>query len=267
MGTPGRLIDLLTKNPDFELDDISILVIDEMDCMLQKGFIDQVMQIFRALLQPQVLMFSATVSPSVEKTASLMARDLVHISEGTSSRPSGSVTQLAIWVEAKYKKKKLFDVLKSKQHFKPPAVVFVESRVGADLLSEEITLATGLKALSIHGEKGMKERREIIRVLLAGEVSVVVATGILGRGVDLWAARQVIIFDLPKSMDEYIHLVGRASRRGEKGSAIVLVSEDDRKLFEDLGRVLRSAGATVPREMGSSWNLTESQKKRKVGAR
>ncbi|KAI9176438.1 hypothetical protein LWI28_002829 [Acer negundo] len=81
VGTPGRLIDSLTKH-NVELDDTMIFVLDEVDCMLQKGFWDRVLQIFRALLQPQILMYSATISPDVEKMTSSMVKDIVHVSVG-----------------------------------------------------------------------------------------------------------------------------------------------------------------------------------------
>ncbi|KAJ6401181.1 hypothetical protein OIU84_016569 [Salix udensis] len=218
VGTPGRLIDLLAKH-DIELDDIMILVLDEVDCMLQKGFRDQVMQIFVALSQPQVLILTD---------------------------PSKAVKQLAIWVESKQKKQKLFDILMSKQHFLPPAIVYVGSRIGADLLTNAITVTTGLKALSIHGEKSMKERREIMRSFLVGEVPLVVATGVLGRGVDLLGVRQVIVFDMPNSIKEYVHQIGRASRMGEDGTSFVFVNEENKNLFPDLVEVLKSSGAVIP---------------------
>lgn len=144
--------------------------------MLQRGFRDQVMQIFRALSQPQVLMYSATISQEVEKITSCMAKDIIVISVGKPNRPSKAVKQLAIWFESKHKKQKLFDILMGKHHFMPP--------VGADLLSNAITVTTGMKALSMHGEKSMKERREIMRTFLVGEVPVIVATGVLGRGLN-----------------------------------------------------------------------------------
>ncbi|KAK6164251.1 hypothetical protein DH2020_001115 [Rehmannia glutinosa] len=270
VGTPGRLIDLLTKH-DFELDTISILVLDEVDCMIQRGFREQVMQIFQALSQPQVLMYSATVSKEVERVAGSMVKDLTLISVGKPNKPSEAVKQLAIWVESNKKKQKLFDILTSKQHFKPPVVVFVGSRIGADLLSEAITMATGIKALSIHGEKTMKERRDILRSFLVGEVTVIVATGVLGRGVDLLSVRQVIVFDMPNSMKEYVHQIGRASRMGENGTAIVFVNEENKKLFPELVEILKSSAAAIPRELAnsqyrvSSFSASKSQKKRKHG--
>ena len=270
VATPGRLIDLLSKH-DIELDDVFMLVLDEVDCMLQRGFRDQVMQIFRALSQPQVLMYSATTSLEVEKASSSMAKDLIVISVGKSNRPNRAVRQLAIWVESKQKKQKLFDILTSKQHFKPPVVVFVGSRLGADLLSEAITITTGLKALSIHGEKSMKERREIMSSFLVGEVPIMVATGVLGRGVDLLSVRQVIVFDMPNSIKEYVHQIGRASRLGEEGTAMLFLNEENKNLFPELLEILKSAGAAIPRELANSRyrsgsvNAGRGQKKRKHG--
>ncbi|XP_072982284.1 DEAD-box ATP-dependent RNA helicase 41 [Typha latifolia] len=269
VGTPGRLIDLLSKY-DVELSEVSLLVLDEVDCMLQKEFQDQVMQIFRALSHPQVLMFSATISQEVEKMANTIAKDLIYIYSGKPSRSSKSVKQIAIWVESKQKKKKLFEILMSKQHYKPPVVVFVGSRVGADLLSEAINVATGLRALSIHGEKTMKDRRDILRMFLMGEIPVIVSTGVLGRGIDLLKVCQVIIFDMPNSMDEYVHQVGRASRMGQEGTAIVFVNEGDKKLFRELVQNLKSAGAVVPRELANSKYLASTytvnnRNKRKYG--
>lgn len=251
VGTPGRLIDLLSKH-EMELDDISILVLDEVDCMLQRGFRDQVMQIFQAIPRPQLLMFSATIYPEVEKMARSMAKDLAFVWVGKPSTPSNSVKQMVIWVESKHKKQKLFEILSSKQHFRPPAVVFVASRLGADLLSEAITVTTGLKALAIHGEKDMKERRKSLQLFLSGEVPVMVSTGVLGRGVDLLKVHQVIIFDMPGSMEEYVHQIGRASRMGVAGMAIVFVNEEDKKLFKDLVQNLKTAGAAIPRELANS---------------
>lgn len=200
-----------------------------------------------------------------------MAKDIIVISVGKSNRPNIAVKQLAIWVESKQKKQKLFDILTSKQHFTPPVVVFVGSRLGADLLTEAITITTGLKALSIHGEKSMKERREIMSSFLVGEVPVMVATGVLSRGVDLLSVRQVIVFDMPNSIKEYVHQIGRASRLGEEGTAILFLNEENRNLFPELVEILKSSGAAIPRELANSRyrlgsvNVGRGQKKRKHG--
>lgn len=270
IGTPGRLIDLLAKH-EFELDNVVTFVLDEVDCMLQRGFRDQVMQIFRALSQPQVLMYSATVSQDIEKMAGSMVKDVAVISVGKPNRPNEAVKQLAIWVESKQKKQKLFDILKSKQHFCPPVLVYVSSRLGADLLADAITVTTGIKALSIHGEKPMKDRRDIMKSFLVGDIPIIVSTGVLGRGIDLVGVRQVILFDMPSSIKEYVHQVGRASRMGEKGNAIVFVNEEDKILFPELIKILKSSGAVVPRELANSryslgsFSCGKDSKKRRRG--
>jgi ATP-dependent RNA helicase DDX59 len=250
VGTPGRLIDLLMKH-NVDLSDVSVFVLDEVDCLLERGFRDQAMQIFQALSNPQVMMFSATLNSDVENMSNSLAKNVIQVSCGNPSRPNKSVKQVVIWVESKQKKQKIFEIIKSKKHFKPPAVVFVSSRVGADLLSEAITVATGLEVVSIHGEKTMNERRESLRRFLTGEASVVVSTGVLGRGMDLLKVHQVILFDMPNSIDEYIHQVGRASRMGEEGMAFVFVNEEDRRLFKDLVQFLKTAGAPIPRELAN----------------
>ncbi|GKV19036.1 hypothetical protein SLEP1_g29336 [Rubroshorea leprosula] len=270
IGTPGRLIDLLTKH-EISLDDVMVFVLDEVDCMLQRGFRDQVMQIFRALSQPQVLMYSATISQDVEKIASSLAKDIISLSVGKPNKPNSAVKQLAIWVESKQKKQKLFDILTSKQHFMPPVVVYVGSRLGADLLSNAITVTTGVKAFSIHGEKTMKERREIMRSFLVGEISVLVSTGVLGRGIDLFGVRQVIVFDMPNSIKEYVHQIGRASRMGGEGMAFVFVNEENKNLFPELVESLKSSGAVIPKELVNSqytvhpFSFGKGNRKRKHG--
>ncbi|KAL6604476.1 hypothetical protein ACP70R_042903 [Stipagrostis hirtigluma subsp. patula] len=251
VGTPGRLIDLLMKH-NVDLSDVSVFVLDEVDCLLERGFRDQAMQILQALSRPQVMMFSATLHSEVEKMSNSLAKNVIHISCGNPSRPNKAVKQVVIWVESKQKKQKVFEIIKSKQHFKPPTVVFVSSRVGADLLSEAITVATGFEVVSIHGEKTMNERRESLRKFLMGEVSIVVSTGVLGRGMDFLKVRQVILFDMPNSIDEYVHQVGRASRMGEEGMAIVFVNEEDRRLFKELVQILKTAGAPIPRELANA---------------
>lgn len=251
IATPGRLVDLLSKH-DIELDDVCMFVLDEVDCMLQQGFRDQVMQIIQALLNPQIMMFSATIPRDIEGFSSRILKNPLFISAGKPSVPNGAVKQTVIWVESKNKKQKLFDILKSSQHFRPPAVVFVNSRLGSDLLSDAIKCMTKLEVASIHGEKPMAERRQILKSFLTGELSVVVATGVLGRGLDLLKVSQVIVFDMPNSLQEYVHQVGRASRLGMPGSAIIFINNDDKALFKDFIPLLKMAGAPVPRELANS---------------
>ncbi|KAM3227680.1 hypothetical protein ACQJBY_059433 [Aegilops geniculata] len=206
VGTPGRLIDLLMKH-NVDLTDVSVFVLDEVDCLLERGFRDQAMQIFRALSCPQVMMFSATIHSEIEKLSNSLSNNMIHISCGNPGKPNKSVRQVVIWVESKQKKQKIFEIIKR----------------------------------------------------------------VLGRGMDLVKVHQVILFDMPNSIDEYIHQVGRASRMGKEGVAIVFVNEEDRKLFGELAQVLKTAGAPIPRELSNS-KFTSSvslgtDRKRKLSSR
>ncbi|KAI4983767.1 hypothetical protein ZWY2020_025633 [Hordeum vulgare] len=206
VGTPGRLIDLLMKH-SVDLTDVSVFVLDEVDCLLERGFRDQAMQIFRALSCPQVMMFSATIHSEIEKLSNSLSNNMIHISCGSPGKPNKSVRQVVIWVESKQKKQKIFEIIKR----------------------------------------------------------------VLGRGMDLLKVHQVILFDMPNSIDEYIHQVGRASRMGKEGVAIAFVNEEDRKLFGELAQVLKTAGAPIPRELSNS-KFTSSislgtDRKRKLSSR
>ncbi|KAJ7296191.1 hypothetical protein O6H91_12G076900 [Diphasiastrum complanatum] len=251
VGTPGRLIDLLSKH-DVSLEDVCMLVLDEVDCMLERGFRDQVMQIVQALYQPQIMLFSATIPPAIESFAATILKQPLLISAGRPSLPNKAIRQTVIWVECKSKKKKLFEILQSSNHFQPPAVIFVNSRMGADLLAEAIQTVTGLRAAALHGEKSMQERRHILKAFLLGEQPVIVATGVLGRGLDLLRATQVIIFDMPNSLEEYVHQIGRASRLGIPGSAIVFINNDSKVLFKGFIKLLRETQVFIPPELSNS---------------
>lgn len=101
---------------------------------------------------------------------------------------------------------------------------------------------------------------------------MIVATGVLGRGVNLFGVRQVIVFDMPNSMKEYVHQIGRASRMGEEGTAIVFINEENKRMFPELVEILKSSGAAIPRELAnsrymlSSLSTNRGYKKRKHGS-
>lgn len=126
--------------------------------MLESGFRDQVLQIVQALSTPQILMYSATIPSGIERFSSSLLKNPLLVSVGTPSQPNRAVQQTVLWVESKNKKKKLFEVLKSRVHYRPPVIVFVSSRMGSDILAEAIRSVTGIKAMSVHGEKSMKVR-------------------------------------------------------------------------------------------------------------
>lgn len=116
---------------------------------------------------------------------------------------------------------------------------------------------------------GLQDRRETMKRFLTGEISVIVATGVLGRGMDLLKVTQVIVFDFPSTIQEYIHMIGRASRLGNPGSAMVFLDNESKALFKELVALLRASGTAIPRELlnspylHSTYALAYNKKKRR----
>uniref|UniRef100_H2P0U1 RNA helicase n=1 Tax=Pongo abelii TaxID=9601 RepID=H2P0U1_PONAB len=202
IATPGRLLDII-KQSSVELCGVKIVVVDEADTMLKMGFQQQVLDILENIPNDcQTILVSATIPTSIEQLASQLLHNPVRIITGEKNLPCANVRQIILWVEDPAKKKKLFEILNDKKLFKPPVLVFVDCKLGADLLSEAVQKITGLKSISIHSEKSQIERKNILKGLLEGDYEVVVSTGVLGRGLDLISVRLVVNFDMPSSMDE-----------------------------------------------------------------
>ncbi|XP_011892145.1 PREDICTED: probable ATP-dependent RNA helicase DDX59 isoform X5 [Cercocebus atys] len=151
--------------------------------------------------------------------------------------------------------------VKDKKLFKPPVLVFVDCKLGADLLSEAVQKITGLKSISIHSEKSQIERKNILKGLLEGDYEVVVSTGVLGRGLDLISVRLVVNFDMPSSMDEYVHQVGRVGRLGQNGTAITFINNNSKRLFWDIAKRVKPTGSILPPQLLNSPYLHDQKRK------
>ncbi|PNI34608.1 DDX59 isoform 4, partial [Pan troglodytes] len=151
--------------------------------------------------------------------------------------------------------------VKDKKLFKPPVLVFVDCKLGADLLSEAVQKITGLKSISIHSEKSQIERKNILKGLLEGDYEVVVSTGVLGRGLDLISVRLVVNFDMPSSMDEYVHQIGRVGRLGQNGTAITFINNNSKRLFWDIAKRVKPTGSILPPQLLNSPYLHDQKRK------
>ncbi|KAG0283371.1 DEAD (Asp-Glu-Ala-Asp) box polypeptide 59 [Linnemannia gamsii] len=230
IATPGRLIDILAKHTDITFPNVFCLVLDEVDVMFSLGFGKQVKRILDILPNPphgrQSIVCSATISKQIQRLVEKHMENPLRIKIGdlkeqkqepqSTTRitdvflPSSKIKQTIMWVENDSKKKQLFSLLKDPKYYRPPVLIFVESRVGADLLASAIQArCPGVKAGSVHGDKSLEERASILKAIVEGELPVVVATGLLARGLNLKVAT-VINFDMAPSIPEYVHRVGRA---------------------------------------------------------
>ncbi|XP_036058885.1 probable ATP-dependent RNA helicase DDX59 [Onychomys torridus] len=261
IATPGRLLDII-KQSAVSLGGIKIVVVDEADTMLKMGFQQQVLDVLENVPGDcQTILVSATIPGSIEQFADQLLHNPVRITTGDKNLPCPSVRQIVLWVEDPGKKKKLFEILNDKKLFKPPVLVFVDCRLGADLLSEAVQKITGLNSTSIHSEKSQVERRDILKGLLEGDYEVVVSTGVLGRGLDLVNVKLVVNFDMPSSMDEYVHQVGRVGRLGQNGTAITFINNNSKRLFWDVAKRVKPTGSILPPQLLNSPYLHEQKRK------
>ncbi|XP_003410253.1 probable ATP-dependent RNA helicase DDX59 [Loxodonta africana] len=261
IATPGRLLDII-KQSAVELCSVKIVVVDEADTMLKMGFQQQVLDILENVPNDcQTILVSATIPTSMEQLASQLLQNPVRISTGEKNLPCSNVRQIILWIEEPSKKKKLFEILNDKKLFKPPVLVFVDCKLGADLLSEAVQKVTGLKCISIHSEKSQIERKNILKGLLEGDYEVVVSTGVLGRGLDLISVKLVVNFDMPSSMDEYVHQVGRVGRLGQRGTAITFINNNSKRLFWDITKRVKPTGTILPPQLLNSPYLHDQKRK------
>ncbi|XP_060088322.1 probable ATP-dependent RNA helicase DDX59 [Heteronotia binoei] len=261
IATPGRLLEIL-KQSFVQLHRIKIVVVDEADTMLKMGFQQQILDILENIPRDrQTLLASATMPFGTEQLASRLLQNPVKITIGEKNLPCSNVRQIILWVEEPSKKKKLFEILNDKKLFRPPVLVFVECKLGTDLLSEAVHKITGLQTVSMHADKLQTERTAILQGLLQDKYEVVVSTGILGRGLDLVNVKLVVNFDMPSSMDEYVHQVGRAGRLGQRGTAITFINNNSKKLFWDVVKRVKPTGTILPPQLLNSPYLHDQKRK------
>ncbi|XP_044156798.1 LOW QUALITY PROTEIN: probable ATP-dependent RNA helicase DDX59 [Bufo gargarizans] len=260
IATPGRLLEIISQNA-VNLGELKILILDEADTMLKMGFQQQVLEVLEnSSPDRQTVLVSATIPDSIERFAQQLLRDPVRITVGEKNQPCSNVRQIVLWVEEPSKKKKLFEILNDSKLFQPPVLVFVDCRLGADLLSEAVHKITELDCVAIHSEKSQSERTKILQGLLQGQYDVVVSTGVLGRGLDLVHVKLVVNFDMPSSMDEYVHQIGRAGRLGHRGTAITFINKNNKNLFWDLVKRVQPTGSLLPPQLLNSPYLQEQKR-------
>lgn len=267
IATPGRLIEIL-KQKAVQLDKVKVVVVDEVDTMLKMGFQQQVLEVLEQVpKEHQTLLASATIPAGTEELAARLVHQPVRIAIGERNQPCANVRQILLWVEEPSKKKKLFEILNDSKLYQPPVVVFVDCKLGADLLCEAVAKVTGLTTVAIHSDKSQWERNRILRGLLNGDFEVVISTGVLGRGLDLVNVRLVVNFDMPNTMDEYVHQVGRAGRLGHRGTAITFLNNNNKRLFLEVVNRVKPTGSILPPQLLNSPHLHEQQRRKRQKAK
>jgi ATP-dependent RNA helicase RhlE len=222
VGTPGRLLDLYDRKL-LKLNQVHTLVLDEFDRMLDMGFVHDVKKLVNAMTKRnQTMLFSATLEPSQKALIDGLLNDPVVVKINTGGTTSENVDQETIRVpEGKDKFEILASLFQDKTMDR--VIIFTETKRLADRLSKKLN-ETGIKSGLILGNKSQNFRNKTIEEFKNGTTRVLVATDVAARGIDVADVTHVINYQLPMSMDSYIHRIGRTGRAGKTGRAITFVN-------------------------------------------
>lgn len=244
--TPGRLIDILTMQSGklLSLQRVTYVVMDEADRMFDMGFAPQISAILAAVRPDrQIVLFSATFPKAIETLARKSLKYPVEVMVGGRSVASDHVKQYAELVEEEDKFLRLLQILGEQVEGTKKVIVFVDTQVRADSLFEQL-LRNGYSTLSLHGGKEQEDRDSTISDFKRKDgPSVLVATGVAGRGLDVMACSCVINYSAPNHLEAYVHQTGRTGRAGNHGVCYTFVnSTEEAKFAPVIARALVEAG-------------------------
>ncbi|CUH78846.1 DEAD/DEAH box helicase [Tropicibacter naphthalenivorans] len=236
VATPGRLIDLMERRA-VRLDKTQFLVLDEADQMLDLGFIHALRQIAKVLpTERQTMLFSATMPKHMNELAQAYLTDPIRVETAPPGKPADKIRQSVHFIEQGDKARLLVDHLDT--HRDQAAVVFARTKHGAEKLMKSL-VAKGFAAVSVHGNKSQGQRERAIKAFRAGEMTVLVATDVAARGLDIPDVRYVYNYDLPNVADNYVHRIGRTARAGRDGTAVAFCSPDEMGEFKAIQKLLK----------------------------
>jgi ATP-dependent RNA helicase RhlE len=236
VATPGRLLDHV-QNKTVMFNQVSILVLDEADRMLDMGFLPDIKRIIALLpAQRQNLLFSATFPDEIRNLARSLLTNPAEIQVATRNAVADLVTHVVHPV-AREKKRELLSYIIQTRELKQ-VLVFSGTRIGANRLAHQLR-KDHIHADAIHGDKSQAERELALQDFKAGKTAVLVATDVASRGLDIEGLPQVINFDIPRSPEDYVHRIGRTGRAGLTGEAISLMAPEDHESLAAIERLIK----------------------------
>ena len=236
VATPGRLIDLMDRRA-VDLRTVKHLVLDEADQMLDLGFIHALRKIAPRLGTPrQTMLFSATMPKQMEELSRSYLTDPKRVQVAPPGKVADKITQSVHFLEKSEKPAKLRGILSG--DLDATTLVFARTKHGAEKLSKSL-IADGYNAASIHGNKTQGQRDRAIKGFRDGRTTVLVATDVASRGIDIKGVTYVINYDLPEVPDSYVHRIGRTARAGREGEAIAFCSPEEAGLLRQIQRLMK----------------------------
>jgi ATP-dependent RNA helicase RhlE len=242
VATPGRLLDHLS-NDYARLDSVETVVLDEADRMLDMGFLPDVRKILRHLPKGprQTLLFSATMPEAITRLGQEILRSPIRVRSQKKEAPPTSISQTLVPVSQQGKADLLTELLRTGEIGQ--AIVFCRTKHRAKRLSRSLA-KSGLDSTEIHGNRSQRQRTDALAGFRSGKYSVLVATDIVARGIDIDALPFVVNFDVPAHPEDYIHRIGRTARGDATGEAFTLVAPEEEASVRAIERVL---GRSIPR--------------------
>jgi ATP-dependent RNA helicase RhlE len=236
VATPGRLLDHV-HNKTVMFNQVSVLILDEADRMLDMGFLPDIKRII-ALLPPvrQNLLFSATFPDEIRNLTKTLLKNPAEVQVAARNAVADLVTHV-VHPCAREKKRELLAYLIQTRGLKQ-VLVFTGTRIGANRLAHQLR-ANHIQVDAIHGDKTQAEREAALEAFKAGKTTVLVATDVASRGLDIESLPQVINFDIPHYPEDYIHRIGRTGRAGLTGEAISLVAPEDLEALAAIEKLIK----------------------------
>ncbi len=229
VSTPGRMFDLISQK-HLNLERVEILILDEADHMLDLGFIKDIRDVMRFLPKKrQTLFFSATIDEKIKKIAySLVSKAAIRIQISPKDPVSKRVDHFVTYVEMDDKRFFLERLIN--QNADDKILVFVRTKVRAERVKKAMD-RVNIKSITIHGDKGQKDRFEVMNQFKKGKVKVLIATDVSARGIDIPNVGYVVNYDLPEQAENYVHRIGRTGRGTSRGYAISFCSPNEKELL------------------------------------
>ncbi len=254
IATPGRLMAQLASGV-IKLEHVEHLVLDEADRMLDMGFYEDIIRIIKYLpANRQTLLFSATMPPKIRALASKILKNPTEINIAI-SKPAEGILQQAYLVYDGQKEKLINHILKDGKY--SSALIFASTKENVKKLDRSLQ-KIGLVAKAIHSDLEQNERETILREFKNKQLSILVGTDVLSRGIDVEGISLVINFDVPPDPEDYIHRIGRTARAATTGTAITFINLNDQRKFSRIESMIGKdvEKVTLPAELGEAPEYT-----------